>query len=893
MKNIYKYSITATIVFLLSICVYGQRIELNKGWRMLSDVSSPGIGEKISLPGYNTSTWYPISSLPATVLAVLEENEVYTDLYYGKNLDKVPALWKQNWWYRLEFDAPSDREQYWLDLRGINYRADVYLNGVLLGAKKDIVGTYRHFKFNVTNEINAGGANAMAIKIYPEQSESTDLGIFWNDWVNFSEFGKTPDHSAGIWQRVYLEMSGNVQIRNPLANTDLPLPSTSSADITVYADLVNGSSISVSGTLSGVISRTGKADITFQQDVTIPANETLEVSFNPEKYSQLDDVANPDLWGPYTLGEPNLYQLELKFKVDEVISDVKTINFGIREVERGMYNHYQYFKFNGQNYLVRGANYTPDLLLNVDEDYEQAVINYIKDLGLNLIRWEAKMGSEHMYDLADKEGIPIMLGWMCCGEWEDFSNWDSEDYYVAKQSMRSQIKDVRHRPSMLQWAHASDGIPPLDLLSDYKDILKELHYQNTDVNTVSDFNEARWDGIHMRGPYSWIPANMWYSNFPNGDGNVMAEGFCAEQGMNEIVPPYESLKKYIPQKNLSWPIRNPELDSVWAYHAGTNGDNLTLKILDEAITAHYGSSNSTQEFVKKAQVDQYELTRSHMESFPARGWNTHKGTLYWMLNNHWPGTFGHIFGYYLKPGGAYYGIKKGTRPLTVVFDQYDSGDGNSANFYVTNQTLKNKNNLKVVVKYYNIDLAEKYSNEVTEINVDALSGKKVMQLGRLDELTSTYFVRLWLKDENDNVLAENFYWQSTQPDIISNYDVFGVTMKQYADYTALNDLPMVDLDVSNKSAISDGEETVIITLTNNSNSLAFFTRVEILRGPNGEEVKPIIYNDNYVSLFPSEAIDIIAKYKTSDLHGKNVFIHVEGYNVNKAQVNLNMEGTKK
>ena len=168
-----------------------------------------------------------------------------------------------------------------------------------------------------------------------------------------------------------------------------------------------------------------------------------------------------------------------------------------------------------------------------------------------------------------------------------------------------------------------------------------------------------------------------------------------------------------------------------------------------------------------------------------------------------------------------------------------------------------------------------------------------MQIGRLDDLTSTYFVRLWLKDASDNVLAENFYWQSTQPDIIASYNMFGATMKQYADYTALNDLPMVDLDVSSYAAISDDEKTVTITLTNNSNSLAFFTRVEILRGPNGEEVKPIIYNDNYVSIFPSESIDIIAKYKTSDLPGKNLFIHVEGYNVNEAQVNLNMEGTKK
>ena len=49
-------------------------------------------------------------------------------------------------------------------------------------------------------------------------------------------------------------------------------------------------------------------------------------------------------------------------------------------------------------------------------------------------------------------------------------------------------------------------------------------------------------------------------------------------------------------------------------------------------------------------------------------------TIYWMLNNHWPSFFGNIFDYYLRPGGAYYGAKKGLRPLSVVFDSYATGD---------------------------------------------------------------------------------------------------------------------------------------------------------------------------------------------------------------------------
>ena len=862
-----------------SINVTNKRIELGTGWRMISEKNIDEDGINISEVSYDDSRWYKISKLPATVLAVLEENGVYKDLYYGKNFEKVPPLHDQNWWYRLEFKAPAGAEQYWLNLRGISYRADIYLNGKKIATNDKIVGHYNQFYLNITPYIKSGKSNALALKITPESSKKVELGVYWNDWINIGkEYGKVPDHNAGIWQRIYLETSGDVQIRHPLANTDLHLSPNKSVNISVYCYLANGSSRQIKGTLHGKISRKGKADIKFQQNVTLQANEKKEVSFTPESFQQLKDIANPDLWWPYTLGKPNLYQLELEFKIEGKTSDAKSINFGVRKVEKGYdKNGYQYLKINGKNFLVRGANYTPDLLFRVDENYERAVIDYVKDMGLNMIRWESKMGSEHMYEMCDREGIPIMLGWMCCGQWEDWKHWNSEDNRVAKECVRAQILDLRHRASVFQWAYASDGYPPKNILNEYKKIVTELHFQNPTVNSCSHFHGM--DGIHMYGPYSFQPPYFWYSN--NFKAN---NGYCVEQGDNEHVPPLESLKKYMPEDHL-WPI-----DSFWEFHAGAIKGNAKLTNTLSAINNRFGPTNSVEDFCKREQVSMYASTRSYFESFAARGWEKCKGTLYWMLNNHWPSTFGHIFDYYLKPGGAYFGAKKGLKPLNIVYDFYATGNRDTANIYVYNQTLRDKNNLKATVKFYNIDSTEKYSKEITGINLKALSQQNIMRIPAMPGLSSTFFVRCILQDPSDKVVADNLYWQSIRHDMESTYAAFDAKFSRYADFTALNSLKKVTLDISDSVTAYYEKNKATIKLKNNTNVLAFFVRVEIIKGKNGNEVLPIYYNDNYITLFPSESKEIIALYNKSDLKGTPAYIRVTGYNLNEHIIKLESYG---
>lgn len=880
----------------------GETIELRSGWRMRSARDVAEDGQAVSTPSYDASRWYSIARMPSTVLQTLEDSGVYPNLYFGMNLaTTLPHdLFLQDWWYRTTFPVPAGSSLHWLVFKGINYRAEIWLNGQKVADNKTVVGMYNEFEFSVTDKVRAGATNVLAVRVTPEQAapeiQGVELADSWHDWINWKylgyddrqrrlRFSFVPDRNAGVWKQVYLRNTNAVVLEHPYVATDLPLPATSPAALTVFCDLRNGSSASASGTLDGEISRAGRPAIRFQQSVTLEAGENREVRLTPELYHQLS-VANPDLWWPATWGQPNLYQLKLAFRINGEVSDSAQLQFGIRKVtqHRDSDNQFPsvggggnfYLQVNGKDFLIRGADYTPDLLFKYDEEREAAVISYVKDLGLNMIRWESKISSEHMVDLADRAGIPVMMGWMCCNQWEKWNQWNEEDRRVARDSLRAQIRMLRRHPSAFIWANGSDGLPPQDIRNDYSRILsEEMHWQNAVVDTVSSYardakGAREWNGIHMEGPYSWRPPSYWFS------GKYKApRGANAEQGDNESIPPFESLKKFIPPDKL-WPI-----NEYWYVHAGANQTNSVLANIQKAVDQRYGPSKSAAEFAAKAQMAHYENTRAQFEDFAASGWQNHKMTLYWMLNSHWPSFFAHLFDYYLKPGGAYYGAKKGLRPLSVIYDYYATGDGQLAKIYLSNQTLDARHGLSVSVRFYNSDGAVKFVKEAKDLQIAASSATPVLTIPRVAELSPVYFVRCQLRDASGALLAENVYWQSTTDDDLGDPAgdrPFELRQKTWADFAPLANLPPADVAISGTLRRSGPDVQAAVRLTNRSGGVAFFLRVELIKGQDGEEILPVIYNDNYVTLFPHESLKIEGHYKAADAGGQPVYLRLEGQN---------------
>jgi len=877
-----------------------RKVELSENWKLAAAKDVQADGAAVSRADYQDREWHPIHRMPATVLEILQEDGVYPNLYVGENmLENVPQdLYKQDWWYRTLFTAPAGYSTYTLEFPGINYRAEIWINGQKVADNRQIVGMYAAHQINVTQWIKPGTPNALAVKVTPERLiqdvDGVELADSWFDWINWKYLGYkgeytrdhmfpasfVPDRNAGIWKPVYLKTTGDVALENPVVNSELSLPQAI-ARLTVYATLHNFAAQPVTGTLKTTISRQGKPTIQLEQIVTLAPGEAREVALDPEKYPGLV-ITNPDLWWPYTMGQPSLYDLSLEFVQDQKLSDHSHIRFGIRSITQHRDHDEEfpgngkggnfYLQVNGRDFLMRGADYTPDLLYRYDPEREANILRYVKDLGMNMLRWESKISSEHIVELADEEGVPLMFGWMCCNQWEKWEQWSEEDHRVASDSLRSQALMLRPHASVFIWANGSDGLAPEPVRNQYHKILSQVHWPNAVVDTVSSFakdakGERIWDGIIMEGPYSWRPPTYWFSG-----KYVPSRGSAAEQGDNESIPTLESLKKFIPADKL-WPIND-----TWFFHAGgITGTNVLMNV-QRAVNRRYGPSSSVDEFVEKAQLSHYENTRAQFEDFAANGWANHKMTLYWMLNSHWPSFYGHIIDYYLSPGGAYYGAKKGLRPLSVVFDAYATGDHSQAKIVVFNQTPVDVPGLRARVRVYDLNGKVVDDRSADGIQIPFNSARQVMVLPRYPQSSPVFFVRCQLFDNTGKLLVNNTYWQSQKDDDMGdrkNDDSFNLKQVSWADMTALNTMPQVHLEVSAELTTIDTEKHVAIRLHNPSEFIAFFERATVAAAQNADEILPILYDDNYITVYPGE---------TAEIHGtvsKAVdarWIKLEGYN---------------
>jgi len=186
------------------------------------------------------------------------------------------------------------------------------------------------------------------------------------------------------------------------------------------------------------------------------------------------------------------------------------------------------------------------------------------------------------------------------------------------------------------------------------------------------------------------------------------------------------------------------------------------------------------------------------------------------------------------------------------------------------------------VTVYNIPtLAQQYTNQVA-LNVPANASTQAFTIPTISGLSTTYFIRLQLRNSSSQVVSNNLYWYSTSPDTLGNKsNWYSTAVSNYANLTGLNTLASnSSVTAAASRTIASGQETVTITLTNTSaTNIAFFTRAEVTAGNNGLEVLPVTYTENYISLFPGELITITAKYATADLGGQSPYLRVRGYNV--------------
>ena len=851
-------------------------------WQIQSSAKAQQSGAEVSAAGFSTSGWYPVSGR-ATVMAGLLENGTYQNVFYGDNLRAVEApdaggnLFMIPWWYRTEFtfvkDAPGIRTL--LRINGMIATADVWLNGHLVAEPAAVAGAYPVCEFDVTRWVQTG-TNTLALRVHPGHP-STSLSIDWWDWNP-----APPDNNMGPWRGVDIVRTGPVEIRFPQVTSTLSLPDLARAALTVKVEARNLDASAHDATITGVV-----AGISLRRTIHLAPGEAQTVSFTPKSDPGLD-LKHPQVWWPVGMGEHPLYDLHMAAAVDGAVSDHGSATFGIRSVSSRLTQQgYRQFVINGKRVLIRGAGWAPDMFLRDDPKRMETEFGYILNLGLNTIRSEGKLEDARFYDLADRAGLMILAGWMCCDKWEAAAKtggepWDAADEKVAAASMASEARLLRNHPSVIGFLIGSDHAPPAAVARMYVDTLQTEGWPLPIIAAASDEPTAETgpSGMKMPGPYAWVPPAYWYADKEGG-----AFGFNSETSAGASIPPLEDLVRMLSPQELEALWKYPQ---VRQYHAAAAWSLLaTDASFDTALAKRYGAPASLADYVAKSQLENYDNVRAQFEAFNAHmdAAKPSTGVIYWMLNNAWPSLHWHLYDYFLNPAGAYFGAKKANEPVHIQYS-YDTRA-----IMLVNQTPTSEHGLQANVRVRNLDGSVPYERRLKDIDLAGNGARQLATLPALAGLSPTYFIELELASAKGKPISRNVYWLSTQTDELdwahSNWYLTPLT--RYADLTPLQSLPPATSDVR-ATVRHEGTEdiaTVTLTVAPSSSAVALFQHVSIKRSAGGELMLPILWSDNDVTLWPGESLTLTAHFAAP---GAAVpVVEVSGWNVPTRSVPLAVE----
>lgn len=845
-----------------------QPYELNSGWKCAPVGKVAVKGTELSNPSYSLADWQP-ATVPGTVLTTMLNNKQIPDPFYGINNQHIPDIYQTGrdyytYWFVKDFKEEAQAgEQVWLQFRGINYSCDVFLNGKKLTDKPHI-GMFLRKTFNITPYLKKSSPNRLAVIVYPPDpvgnpngGQGGDGTIAKNvshqyvagwDWIQ-----PIRDRNTGIWDKVLIEKTGAVQLKNPhvvtlVPGTRMPDGPQKPATIKVSTELENPTASRIEGTVQYTLEGSKVS-----KKVSIPAKSSLTVDL-PALTLQ-----NPKLWWPYGYGKQHLYPVTIQFVTGTRVSDEEKIQVGVREIqtEWNATTRSKQVSVNGQKIFIKGGNWIiSDAMLRFSPERYDAEIRFHRDMHLNLIRiWGGAITERpEFYEACDRYGLLVMQDFWgsgdCNGRWVDPAKLEDQwtrrkypdDHSLFLESAADQVKMIRNHASLAIWCGGNEITLPSDIMLPLRDSLLPaldgtrwfIDYSNSDDMS---FNSLGGNGD---GPYGIQPITQFWSfktwPFNSEVGSV---------GVGDI----QSLERFIPKENLVAPQYSKgksQVDSVWQYHKYIGYD----QYIDP-----YGKAKDTRDFGRKAQLVNYDQYRALMEGFSSHMWEWYTGTIIWKTQNPWTALRGQMYDYYLDPNACLYGLHNGSEPLHVMYNPADSM------VMLANNTFQTHRDLMLVVKLYDMKGKETLITQVfSEIGPSTarpyLSVAKALAKAAKED---GVFLSLRLLNLNKEIVSDNLYWLPNEK----------------GTYSGLQQLNTVDVQATAKQV---GQGKIEVTLRNDArNPVAFFNRLSLVQSQTKQRILPTFYSDNYISVLPGEQKTVTLEYTPSSEN--KPLVSLEGWNV--------------
>ncbi len=801
-------------------------------------------GELISTEKYEPEEWLD-AVVPGTVLATLLHNELIPNPFFSKNNELIPDIYNMGveyytYWFYTRFNLPPEirDRRIWLNLRGINYEAEVYLNGKKVN-KTTLEGMFKRFNLDITDFISFDGENILAIIVSPPnppgnaaRGQGGDGIIGKNVTMQFTAgwdwIKPVRDRNTGIWDKISINETGAVLINDPYITTEVPGIRQPEGDqapafIHVSTEVENVSDQTISGIL-----KYSCIDKTQEVRVQLAPGESRDIQFDRKK------IKNPRLWWPNGSGKQDLYEITLEFfDRNEVISDKKKVCIGIRKI--GSYfdreSGGRVFTVNGQKLFIRGGNWiASDAYLRLSPDRYRAEVKMFAEMNLNMIRiWGGSISERpEFYKACDEFGLLVWQDfWItgdCNGAWRDRIKKDDQegrrkypdDHALFLESAEDTIKMLRNHPSLCLWSGGNEYPPPEDIDKRLRDDLIPKLDKDREYFSFSTSKELSVisTGRIVDGPYSiQEPDSFFTRRFPPFNSEIGSVG----------LPEYETMKQIMTDDELARFPRGRNVSDTWRYHCYSG-----YVAGDKDFIALYGNPESAEEFVNYAQLVNYDQYRSLLEGWNSHMWEWYTGLLIWKIQNPWTSLRGQLYDPFLDQNGGFFGARKAAEPVHIQLNLDDNM------VTIVNNTSEDLTNLNVKAEMYDISGNKYFFREEKQIDLKTSSFKELFMLTVPDTFQGVYFVHLLLSDSHKDRISENFYWFDSENE----------------GFSELHNLEEAELNFSLSTVEKGQGRTVEIILENKTKVVSFWNRLQVFNSETGERILPVYYSDNYFSIVP-------------------------------------------
>jgi hypothetical protein len=900
--------------------------KLAGGWRLQAAPEVKATGEEISKAGFADKDWL-VATVPGTALTTMIDRGIYPDPDYGLNNLAIPeSLAHQDYWYRVEFKTPAAThgQRLTLSFEGVNYAAEVWMNGKKLGG---FTGAFLRGKFDVT-DVAAGGENALAVRVSPpphpgipnEQSlkggpgenggmEVLDGPTFsaaegW-DWIPGIR-----DRDTGIWQDVTLTATGPVEIGDLNVITTLPKPDRSEADVEIEVPLTDAGNAETDGELTATFD-----DVKVTKNVRLVPGETV-VRLEPAEFAQLK-VQNPRLWWPNGYGDPALHTLNVSFATGAKTSATKKIEFGMREVS------YELSLFDASGHLKRvevlPSRTHDDAVPLVDGTHQgiRQIFDWTPNQvlpGQTLPDWMLHAWVQTLEPGAEGSASvrPVDGGWPGTDLVIKVNgvriaarggNWGMDDMLkrVSTEHLEPYFRLHRdaHVNMIRNWMGQNTEESFYALADKYglmvwNDFWESTQSYNLEAEDPALFLKNAGDTIlryrHHPSIVVWCGRNegvpqptineglaelvrtLDHTRYYTGSSNQVNLRNSGPYQFQPLETYYRinrgfSVELGIPSvptlESMKSFIPEPDrwpISDTWAYHDWHQSGNGAVQPYMAHMETEFGAPTSLEDFERKAQMLDYVGHRAIFEGFAAHLWQPNSARMIWMTQPSWPSMEWNFLSWDYDTQSSFYGTQKACEPIHAQLNLTD-GSVDLINLGAA-QSFK----VRTLVESLDGKILSDNTNQVQGAADDRTPVAKpdlaTLAAGR------TIFVRLEVSDAAGTPVSDNFYWWAADE----------------ASYRELNSLAPAALTASATSATSSGERGVTVQVKNTGSAAALMVKLTLEDAATGQRILPAYYSDNYVSLLPGEERTVNVQFPAGE---EKPEIGLRGWNLSAQTIAVN------